>query len=69
MLGTFPFFQSSICDQLADQGAEVPVPGVEEGTRASGLSPVAGSVGFCGDMPGCWFSFVVGSAGIPAGDE
>ena len=45
-----------------------PVPGGEVGTRAAGLEPAAGSAGFPTPGAGCWFSFVVGSDGLPAGD-
>jgi hypothetical protein len=48
LLGTFHFMD------LSDQnyGAEVPVPGVEDGTRAAGFEPAAGSVGVPLDGPG-----------------
>jgi hypothetical protein len=49
-------------------GLELPVPGGDVGTRAAGFEPAAGSFGVPVDGPGCTFSFVVGSLGIPAGD-
>lgn len=49
-------------------GLELPVPGGDVGTLASGLEPAAGSFGVPVDGPGCTFSFVVGASGIPAGE-
>jgi len=49
-------------------GLELPVPGGDVGTLAPGFEPAAGSLGVLVDMPGCTFSFVFGSAGIPAGE-
>jgi hypothetical protein len=56
-------------DPAINYGLDVPVPAGEVGTRALGLEPAAGSFGVFVEGPGWTFSSVVGSAGMPAGDE